>query len=107
MEDLPTDPNAKLAMLKRAYEIGTRIAQLAAVGAPVGPLRAYVAETPELTVEEGSGALILRHAGGVRWQIGIGLDDNVTGLGASGYGPLMTALGTDFSGAPYTPGNGE
>jgi hypothetical protein len=106
MGDLPTEPDAKLAMLKRAFEIGKRIGALARVGAPAGPLQVYLAGQPELTVEEGPRRLTARHPGNVRWEVRVGPDGRIEGMGSSGFGPLMEALGIDFSGAPYTAGNG-
>jgi len=107
MTGLPTDPEEKRALLKRGFEIGQRIGELAQVGGLAGPLREYLVAQPELTVELTAGSLIAVYPGDVRWQVSIGADGRIEGMGASGFGPLMAALGIDFSGAPYTAGNGQ
>ena len=103
---LPDDPGEKLAYLERAARHGEALRLLLAVGASVEPVRVYVAEHPDLAAERAGGGLAIRYGELVRWNVTLGEGDRIEGYGASGYGPLMEALGIDFSGRPYVAGNG-
>ena len=106
MTDLPTEHSEKLALLNRGFEIGARVAELSWIGAPVGPLRDYLATEPQVEIETSAGHLTAIFAGHVRWQVSLGAEGRIEGTGSSGFGPLMSALGIDFSGAPYSAGDG-
>ena len=103
---LPGDPGEKLAYLERAAHHGKALRPLLAVGASLEPLEAYVAQQPDLAAERTGDGLRIRYGELVRWDVTLGEDDRIEGYGASGYGPLMEALGIDFSGRPYIAGNG-
>ena len=103
---LPDDPAAKLACLERAARHGEGLRPLLVVGAPVGPVAAYVADHPDLAAERDGNTLAIRYGDLVRWNVMLGEGDRIEGHGASGYGRLMEALGIDFSGRPYIAGNG-
>jgi hypothetical protein len=107
MSDLPTDSAAKRAMLRRGAEIGQQIAALAHIGDLADPLGEYLAAQPDLTIAPTSAGLTAVFAGHVRWQISITTDGRIAGVGSSGFGPLMAALGIDFSGSPYSEGDGQ
>jgi hypothetical protein len=103
---LPGDPGEKLAYLERAAHHGEALRSLLAVGGSVEPVYAYVAAHPVLSCERAGADLAIRYGELVRWDVTLGEGDRIEGYGASGYGPLMEALGIDFSGRPYTAGNG-
>ena len=103
---LPGEPGEKLAYLERAARHGEALRPLLAVGATVEPVRVYVAEHPDLAVERAGDGLAIRYGELVRWDVTLGEGDRIEGYGATGYRPLMEALGIDFSGRPYVAGNG-
>jgi len=105
-EGLPDDPGEKLAFLERAARHGEALRPLFAIGAAPEPIHAYLAANPDLAVERSASGLAIRYGTLVRWDVTLDQGDRIEGYGASGYGPLMEALGIDFSGRPYIAGNG-
>jgi hypothetical protein len=105
-DTLPIDPSEKLAYLERAARHGEALRSLLDVGATVEPVEAYVAEQPDLAAERAGGGLAIRYGEQVRWDVTLGEGDRIEGYSASGYRPLMEALGIDFSGRPYFAGDG-
>jgi hypothetical protein len=104
--ELPGDAAGKLAYLERAASHGVRLRPLFSVGAPLEPVQAYVAANPDLTAERGSRSFDIRYGELVRWDVLLDEGDRIVGHNASGYAPLMTALGIDFRGSPYVDDNG-
>lgn len=103
---LPGEPAAKLAYLQRGYALGQSLRPLLAAGAALQPVLDYIAAHPELTAERTGRRLAIRYGALVRWDATLE-DGRIAGHGASGFGPLMEALGIDFGGNPYQAGNGN
>ena len=105
-DELPEAHEDKLAYLERAAQHGEALRTLLELGAHAEPIHAYVAANPDLVAEPAAAGFTVRYGSLVRWDVSLDEDDRVEGYGASGYQPLMSALGLDFSGRPYFAGNG-